>query len=167
MLFALVSAPGWAQQVTLAEVREDFYMATLDYKHAFPLIEKLEDVKDPTPLVTAYKAATLAILAKPGWNFFKKISYLKQSKHNFVDAIERNDTDVEIRFLRLSVEHHLPKYLGLSKNIETDKKMIMEKITSFSQKKLSPEIANYIVTFAIESGIYSQDEIELVKKMLM
>ena len=156
-----------AQKVTLAEVRDEFYKSTLDYKYAFPLIEKLKKVNDPAPLFTAYKAATLAILAKPGWNFFKKMSYLKASKRDFEDAIDRDELDVEIRFLRLSVEHHLPKYLGLSKHIQEDKKVIMEKITGFSKKKLSPEVADYIVTFSIESGIYSQEEIARIKEMLM
>lgn len=166
-LVCFASNKAWAQKLTLPEVRDDFYRATLDYKYAFPLMEKLDKENHPSPLYTAYKAATMALLAKPGWNLFKKMSYLRASKRNFEDAIARDELDVEIRFLRLSVEHHLPKYLGYSKNLREDKKVIMEKIASFSEKNLSEEVVNYIVTFSIESGLYSQEEVDMIKKMLM
>jgi len=153
-----------AQDLSLDEIRHQFYMTTLDYQHAFPLIEKLQTIEDPTALELAYIGATEAILAKPGWNVFKKVGHLRNSRDCFKEAVEFDMKDLEIRFLRLAVEHHIPKYLGYSKNIEKDKSMIMDNIAFFSNKNLPQEIADYIIRFSMESGLYSEEEVEQVRR---
>lgn len=155
-----------AQKLTLEEIRHQFYLTTLDYKHAFSLIEQLNQVPQPSALEMAYKAATEAILAKPGWNIFKKMHHLKNSRKYFRMAVTEDERDLEIRFLRLAVEHHIPKYLGYSKNIDGDKQVIMDNIDLFRMKELPQEITNYIITFSIESGIYTEEEIDHVRHAL-
>jgi len=155
-----------AQDHSLYLLRHEFYLCTLDYQNAFPLIEKLNKISDPNALELAYKAATQAILAKPGWNIFKKMRYLRRSRDTFEKAIDRDLKDLEIRFLRLSVEHHIPFYLGFSKNISHDKQVIMENIELFKQKELPREISDYIIRFSVESGIYTNLEIEQLKYLL-
>ncbi len=155
-----------AQEFSLDELRHQFYLTTLDYQHAFTLIEKLQTIEDPTALELAYKGATQAILAKSGWNVFKKVGHLRNSRDCFKKAVEFDMKDLEIRFLRLAVEHHIPKYLGYSKNIEKDKSMIMDNIAFFSNKNLPQEIADYIIRFSLESGLYSEEEAEQVRQAL-
>lgn len=155
-----------AQKLTLEEIRHQFYLTTLDYKHAFPLIEQLNEVAQPSALEMAYKAATEAILAKPGWNIFKKMHHLKNSRKYFRMAVAVDERDLEIRFLRLAVEHHIPKYLGYSKNIDSDKQVIMDNIDLFRMKELPQEITNYIISFSIESGIYTEEEVDHVRHAL-
>lgn len=154
------------QALELDEIRHNFYMTTLDYKHAFPLIEKLDSIQKPNAIQLAYKAATEAILAKPGWNVFKKMHHLKRSRKYFSMAVNQDMKDLEIRFLRLAVEHHIPKYLGYSKNIQIDKSVIMDNIDLFKMKDLPQEITNYIITFSIQSGIYTEEEVDHVRHAL-
>ena len=166
VLFMGLTWASKAQELTLDELRHQFYLTTLDYKHAFPLIEKLQAIENPSALQLAYHAATEAILAKPGWNIFKKIHHLRNSRSYFNQAVEIDMTDLEIRFLRLAVEHHIPKYLGFSKHIDKDKMVIMDNIELFSMKQLPQEITDYIITFSIESGIYTEEEVEHVRHAL-
>jgi len=155
-----------AQNHSIHEIRHEFYLSTLDYLHAFSLIEKLDKISDPNALELAYRAATQAILAKPGWNIFKKLSYLRHSRNSFQQAIDLDIKDLEIRFLRLSVEHHIPHYLGFSRNMAHDKQVIMENIDRFKQKELPKEITDYIILFSVESGIYTTEEIEHLRSLL-
>ncbi len=155
-----------AQDHTIHEIRHEFYLSTLDYQHAFPLIDKLNKISHPNALELAYRAATQAILAKPGWNIFKKLGYLRQSRDTFKKAITRDMKDLEIRFLRLSIEHHIPGYLGFSKHITHDKQVIMENIERFKEKSLPKEISDYIILFSVESGIYTTEEIEDLRYLL-
>lgn len=152
-----------AQEHSIYKLRHEFYLSTLDYQNAFPLIDKLNNISNPNALELAYRAATQAILAKPGWNIFKKLGYLRHSRESFLQAIEMDMKDVEIRFLRLSVEHHIPHYLGFSPHIAHDKQVIMENIERFKQKELPQEISDYIIRFSVESGIYTNEEIEQLR----
>lgn len=163
---ACLYSNSYGQTNTLHEIRHDFYLSTLDYKHAFPLLERLDLIRNPNALQLAYKAATQAILAKPGWNIFKKIGYLKRSRESFSKAVALDMKDLEIRFLRLSVEHHIPRYLGFSGNIDHDKRIIMDNIYRFKEKQLPQEITDYIILFSVESGIYTQEEIAQLKDLL-
>ena len=156
-----------AQEFTLDELRHQFYLTTLDYKYAPPLIEKLHAAESPSALQLAYMGATEAILAKPGWNIFKKLQHLRNSRSYFTQAIEHDMTDLEIRFLRLSVEHHIPGYLGFSKNIEKDKGVIMSNINLFRKKNLPQEIIDYIIRFSIDSGIYTTEEVDHLRHALL
>lgn len=148
-----------AQDYSLQQIRSDFYLSTLDYKFAFPLIENLNEIHNPNALILAYRGATEAMLAKPGWNIFKKIGYLKQSRDSFEEAVKRDKDDIEIRFLRLSVEYHIPRYLGLSENLQEDKKVIIQNAHLFREKQLPVEITDYIILFCKQSGLYSKAEI--------
>lgn len=165
-LLCIGSFYSHAQDRSIHEIRHEFYLSTLDYQHAFPLIDKLSGIGDPNALELAYMAATQAILAKPGWNIFKKIGYLRQSRDTFQKAIKRDMKDLEIRFLRLSIEHHIPRYLGLSRHIAYDKQVIMENIEKFKEKELPQEISDYIILFSVESGIYTTEEIEHLRYLL-
>lgn len=155
-----------AQDRSIHEIRHEFYQSTLDYQYAFPLYDKLYKIRNPNALELAYMAATQAILAKPGWNVFKKFGYLRQSRNTFQKAIERNMNDLEIRFLRLSVEHHIPRYLGFSKHIVHDKQVIIENIEMFKEKELPKEISDYIILFSVESGIFTTGEVEQLRYLL-
>ncbi len=154
------------QDQSLDRVRLQFYKATLDYQYAFPLIEQLNGIEDPVAIMLAYKGATEAILAKPGWNPFKKLRHLKNSRSLLQQAITSDAGDVEIRFLRLSVEHHIPKYLGFSDHMEQDKTMIMDNLNRFRKKGLPQEITDYILRFSEESGLYTAKEVLQVKRIL-
>jgi hypothetical protein len=166
LLVVFFSSRGQAQKLSLDEIRHQFYLTTLDYKHASPLIEQLNQLAQPNALELAYRAATEAVLAKPGWNIFKKMHHLKNSRKYFRMAIQQDQQDLEIRFLRLAVEHHIPRYLGYSKNIDQDKQVIMDNIDLFRMKHLPKEITDYIITFSIESGIYTEEEVDHVRHAL-
>lgn len=164
-LFLAGSVNLFSQNPVLDEIRHDFYLTTLDYQHAFPLIEKLAKIRNPNAIQLAYRAATEAMLAKPGWNIFRKLKHLKDSKAFFDEAILKDSMDLEIRFLRLCVEHHIPGYLGYGNHISEDKKIILENIGLFESKQLPLEISQYIVRFSRESGIYTKEEVSQIRNI--
>jgi len=157
---------SYAQGNTLGEIRHEFYLSTLDYKYASPLLEKLQLIRNPNALELGYKAATEAIMAKPGWNIFRKMAYLRRSRESFNQAVRIDSRDLEIRFLRLSVEHHIPRYLGFSANMASDKQLIVDNIEMFEDKELPQEIADYIILFSVECGLYTQEELDKLKQLL-
>ena len=62
------------------------------------------------------------------------------------NAVERNPTNLEIRFMRFSIQHHTPAFLGLSKDLEEDRKAIYRQ---FKNRKFGLADADLIRTMAI------------------
>ena len=160
----LFPAKVLSQGNTIQDIRHEFYKSTLDYKYASPLLEKLKGIETPSALELAYTGATEAILAKPGWNIFKKMGHLKRSRDCLDHAVALDFKDVEIRFLRLSIEYHLPGYLGLSPNITQDKQMILDSMDHFENKDLAEEMVDFILRFCSESGVYTPSEVTYLKR---
>lgn len=167
VLIALIfCANTKASTISLDEIRMEFYKITINSKNTPNLLQKLYDYPNPDAVVLAYTAATEAIMAKVAWNPYSKFNYLFKSKDTFEKAISKNKTNVEIRFLRFSVEHHLPKYLGMSKNMQKDKNVILKEMKVNSVMSMDDEMLNYTMRFLINSKQCSEAELKKIKFVL-
>ncbi len=156
-----------AQEVDMDEIRLAFYEATLDSKKSIPLIDRINEIENPSAVLIAYKAATEAVMIKTKWSPFAKFSLLKRSRSTFNKAVDKNDKDLEIRFLRFSVQHHIPEFLGYSKNLDEDKSFIVEQIQNYKRESVvNDDMVNYIIDFLIASNRCSDQEIEKVKSVM-
>jgi len=161
------SFPAIADNIELNEIRNAFYQITVDSKNAPILLEKLYAHSKPDAMIIAYTAATEAIMAKLAWNPYSKLNYLFKSRKTFLSAIELNKTNAEIRFLRFAVQHHLPKYLGLSKDMLRDKRVMMKGMDDGDRMHMTDEIADYIIRFLIASNKCTEEEVNAIKGLLM
>lgn len=100
-------------------------------------------------ILTAYKGALEALRAKHAWMPFNKLAYLDNSKKFFVAAIENAPNDIEIRFLRFSIQSNLPIFLMQSPNVQEDKEVI---IKNLEQNTLDIRFVEVIAAFVLKSG---------------
>lgn len=121
-------------------------------------------VEDRTAIIIAYDAATKAILTRTTWNWFKKLEYLQQSRKLFKEAVNRDSVNVEIRFLRFTVEDRIPFYLGYSDHMKEDKKVILENLQNYKVEGLNPEIYQYLHKRLEESGEFNEQELSSLQK---
>lgn len=155
------------QEVDMDNIRMDFYEATHDSGKSIPLFEKISNVNNPPALLIAYRAATEAVMIKTKWNPFVKFSLLNKSRDSFLNAVEKDDRDLEIRFLRFSVQHHIPGFLGYSKDMDEDKTFIIDRIESYKREAVvNDEMVNYIIDFLIASNRCTAEEINKVKSIM-
>lgn len=73
----------------------------------------------------AYCGAAWALKAKHSSNPIKKLEHLKTGLAKLNDAVVSDAINVEIRFLRFSVEENIPSMVSFTSHIEDDKKMII------------------------------------------
>ena len=147
-------------------VRIGFYQATQNSKKAKPLSIIIKNFKSKSSIIKAYEGANMAILAKTRWSPFSAIRLVKKAVKMLALAVIQSPQNLEIRFIRFAVQKNIPSFLNLSKNIEEDKKFIIENINSFNKNVLSNNMRNYILTFMMEQGGYNKEEKELIKKRL-
>lgn len=79
------------------------------------------------------------------------------------EAVILSPSDIEIRFLRFSIQYYTPKWLGYSKNMEEDKTMIISNIHNYKSFGIDPGVLDWIEEFMINSGYCNAEEIEIIR----
>ncbi len=163
----LATAPfAGAQQPTVEQVRQAFYQCTLNSASSDSLLQQLATIEQPTPLIKAYIGATEAIKTQTKWNPYSKYACLKRSRKALNEAVSLDTSNVEIRFLRFSIQHHIPPWLGFSKQMEVDKAVILNNLLRYEAGTLNEKIRQYILTFLKVNEVYPAQQLTQITHRL-
>lgn len=158
---------GRAQEVrTLDNIRESYVAGVENETKLESLHEYLDRLKKKAPIHTAYLGACEGLLAKHHWNPYKKVAFLKQAGKTLQSAVEEAPQNIEIRFLRFSMQHYIPEFLGQSKELEKDRSAIVKYFNTPENKTLGEKTRQTIARFMIESKRCSAEEERLFKSTL-
>lgn len=125
---------SFAQEYDMKELRETLRVASDSKENSTKLFEKVGNYSGEDAVLISYKAAAHAIKAKYATNPFKKLKLIKASARIFDEAMQRNDQDLEIRFVRFAVETQTPAKIKLSKHVEEDKNILLQAIRDFQNQ---------------------------------
>lgn len=166
LFLACFTVRGFAYD--LQKIRKDYIEAIKDADAADKLYKELKAIKNPSPLILAYLGSADAVRAKHSWNPVNKMAFLKQGCKTIDKAVELSPNQLEIRFLRFSLEHFLPPFLGYSKHLEIDKKKILELVQKSNVQALQVDenILKNMVNFMIDSKRCTDNEVSVLRKVL-
>ncbi len=166
LIVLLLSFPIITYANDLPQIRKDFYLAVNNQKAAESLYERLKAKNSADPTVMAYLGSVQAVRARHAFNPYNKIAYLKSGTKILEAAISKSPETLEIRFLRFSLEHYIPSFLGFSKHLETDKRKI---IVLAKQKQFGamdrPLLLN-LLSFMKETKRCSPQEIAILEQAI-
>ena len=120
--------------------------------HFMDLVKDI--TKDSSPVLIGYKGAALAIEAKSQKGIPNKIEAFKEGKDYIEYAIEKDSTNIELRFIRIGIQENAPKILGYNNNIDEDKQFLLEHFNNITSKNLKNHISDYIK----QSKIFTNEE---------
>ncbi|QQX77879.1 MULTISPECIES: hypothetical protein [Aequorivita] len=103
----------------------------------------------------AYKGAVLTLKAKFSKKKSEKKDFFKEGVSLIEDAVKADPSNIEIRYIRMSVQENSPKFLGYHKNIEEDKMFISKNFATINSK----ELKKIVKDFVMESENFSEKEI--------
>ena len=136
----LISFQVSGAHLSVDAVRAAFVQSANDEDKTEQLLSDLSgNLSDP--LLIAYRAGTEALMGKFSSIPWTKYSYCKQAMKSFQDAVSKDPSNIEIRYLRIAVQANLPSFLNMSENIEEDKKVIIQNIQTSSDISLNKKIA--------------------------
>ena len=166
--FLIISSSLQVRALDIQKIRTDYIAAVRNSSKANQLCKDLEKIKNPEALILAYLGSVQAIKAKHAWNPVSKMSYLKEGFENINKAVLKDPNQLEIRFLRFSLQFYVPAVLGYSKNLDTDKNKIITLIQhkNSTESALDNQILKNIVRFMIDSKKCNTQEIEVLKKSI-
>ncbi|GAB3204475.1 hypothetical protein ABID22_002565 [Pontibacter aydingkolensis] len=152
---------------TLKELRNEYLQASKDEEAARRFHKKMAAFNEKQPVKLAYKASSEAVMAKYGWNPYNKLKHVKTAAAIFEEAVAMDRSHPEIRFLRFTVEHYIPRYLNLSEHIKEDKKLIIEGLKKHPKSGLSTEMAQTIKDFMLSKDHCTEAEKQEIKSIMI
>lgn len=149
-LFVLFTQNAKADEPNLKNIRKQLRLAINDSKTTDSLYKSLNEVKNRSAIIDGFIAGLQALKAKHAWNPYSKIKYLKNCEKTFQKAIEADPHNIEIRFMRFSIEDSVPGFLGFNKNLANDSEEIIAQLDKknygTADKVLTIEIIKYLAT---------------------
>jgi hypothetical protein len=166
-MVALTAIAFGAKAQEMEVIREKIVRAIDNSLMTDSLYTSLEKEKDRPAVKTAYMGALLALKAKHTWNPYYKLRYLNEAENTFAQAIKQDPQDIEIRFLRFSVECNVPGFLGYNKNLESDHGMIITQLEKGDYGSADKKLVVTIIRYLINSKKCSLDQLKNLNRQLI
>lgn len=132
-----------AQEV-LQEVRNLYSAAGRVQDSATKMFKLLRPVDShSSPILQCYKGAVIMVGAKYSINPFRKFSAFSNGKKQVEKAIQRDSNNVEMHYIRFTLQTNLPSFLGYHDNINNDKEYIISQYRFIQDATLRSIIAAY------------------------
>ena len=110
----------------LNEVRTSYSKAVLDKKICKKMIEELELSKEKSVIDLAYLGAYQTIWANHVFNPLSKLATFRKGKNNIELAISKEPENVEMRYIRFSVQKNAPSFLRYNSHLKEDKDFLVK-----------------------------------------
>lgn len=139
---------------SISEVRKLFLVAAENEVSFNKLKNLLEKETHRSALMEGYYGSTLMIEANYLANPISKLSAFNNGKTILEKAIKSAPNDVELRYLRFTIQSEAPAILNYNANLKEDKKLLLEKHKNITDKILK----NNIVSFLKNSKVVTEAE---------
>lgn len=132
----------------IGTIRSSYKRAIDSEAHCKSTLEILEPITAESPLLYAYKGSLTALLAKHATNPATKLDKVKTASTMLDDAVIADPNNIEIRYLRFSVEKNIPSFLPYREHIKQDEtKIILAlcKKTDGLPNEVKKDVASYML----------------------
>lgn len=143
--FLFLGIPCFATAPSIREVRSLYQQAVKEEKECKELIKLLAPYNENNdPLLLGYKAGATMLMAKYIMNPFSKLSYFKKGKKLLQKAIDADNENIELRFLRFGIQTNAPAFLDYKDAIGDDKLFLIKSIPRLHDQQLKQLIVSYL-----------------------
>jgi hypothetical protein len=134
------------QTVDLDKIRGLYHRAAEIKQDAAQLNQLMLQVDSGSavPVLICYKGANEIIQAKYSLNPIVKLEKFNKGKELIKKAINRDMLNLEIRFIRYSIQSNLPAFLGYHDDLSKDKQFLLDNTMENKDPKLKEMIFNYL-----------------------
>lgn len=116
------------------------YLRAANEKQAFEqLSQHLAKYKGNDVLVQGFQAGIEGVGAKYASGLYSKLKHVRNSAQAFEKVISKDPLNPELRFLRYTIEYHVPRYLLMSGHLQDDKKVILKNLLTYPRSGVDPE----------------------------
>ncbi len=143
----------------LAEIRNLYEQAAENEKSCEALLKSLEPYNENNnPLYAGYKAAGTMLMAKYVFSPFSKLNNFKKGRVLLEKAIIKDEKNIELRFIRYTIQLHAPGFLNYKSSINTDKTFLIESTERIKDVQLKNNILSF---FKVDNSLTTQEKKQL------
>ncbi len=152
-----------SQSIDRQQLR-DYFWESIQRKSALDsFISKLEKIVVKSPAQECYYGICYGLRTHYVDGLWSKIKLVKEAKGLLDHSIERDPTDPELRFIRLTLEHYLPTFLGMSKDIKKDLAVILARPNLIAD---SPPLRKKALEFLLDTNRCNLEQTKILQLQL-
>ena len=164
ILMITSSLTAFSQQVTIDRLRYLYFDEWVDKCGAEALVDYTEHVdEDAKPVFRAYRGAGLATTANCTTWPVSKISRFNKGKDLLEGAVAEVPENLEVRFLRYTIQKNIPRFLGYD-NLEEDREFVLDRLTLQLKNGNKDELADRILNYFYETKEFTKEQLQDLEK---
>lgn len=137
LMMSFVTEEMSANDSLKERIRNLYRKAAVEEESCRKLIESIpSQLAQTDATLTGYKASGMMIMAKHLVNPFARLMTFSDGKKLLEQVIQSNRKNVELRFLRFSIQTHVPAFLNYDENIEEDKLILLANVKLIAEPGL-------------------------------
>jgi hypothetical protein len=147
IVLAVILTPLIEQTVdtNLLKIRTLFYQATEESESADLLMAMLiEPITSSDLTLQGYMGMSFMLLSKYSYNPYEKIYYFKKGSSILDQAIEEDEENIELRFLRFTVQSEAPIFLNYRSALSSDFTFIHTHVNNIMDFDLKKRINDFL-----------------------
>ena len=145
-LFVFYSSLAFANVPVIKDVRIMLHNATSNEEACTKMISLLAPFNETNnPLLFGYRGGATMLMAKHVINPFSKLSYFKKGKLMLENAIKADHTNVELRFLRYTIQTNVPGFLNYTSEKNLDRTFITQSLPKLKDQELKKIISEFLL----------------------
>ena len=164
VLFAEVNSTGQQRDKHYFENLRLTYYAGVENENYIDSLENMlvkkfgTDTAQYSPIALAYLGGLEALKSKHAFWPFDKMSYLNDSMDLFAEALEKEPSNLEIRFMRFSILYYVPGILGYQSEEESDLRKVYNLLLEKEFSSVDYEIQEGMAEFLLNSDMLTNEE---------
>ena len=125
------------------DFKKRFFFKNGRFSQLVNILDEYND--DINPLLQGYKGVAFMLMSKHSINPLQKLKLFIKGKDMLENSIIDNKWNVELRFLRHSIQSNVPAFLNYSSSLTEDKSIILSSLHSIEDLDLKQMIKLYIL----------------------
>jgi len=155
IITCFIFTSGSANNPSIEEIRYLYQKAAKEEILCKKLLVSLQIYNESNnTTLAAYRACATMIMAKYVSSPINKLSKFNEGKNLLEKCINKDNRNVEIRFLRFTVQCNAPKFIGYNSSLLLDKNFLLNCLSTIKDKQLK----NNIITFLKSSNYLTNIE---------
>ena len=129
--------------ISMENVRKNYQNAVKDKESCKMMITELGK-QNNNNVQLAYYGAFQAIWANHVFNPIEKLSTFNRGKKNIDNAAKLSSDNIEIIFIRYSIQKNCPRFLGYRSNLKEDRNFLIKNVSTIASMDLKKIVENII-----------------------
>lgn len=132
--------------MNLVSLRASYEQAASSEEKVVALLSKIEKQAATNTTYEGYRGAATMMLAKFQLNPLRKLGYFNDGKAILEAAIGKDPDNIELIFIRYTVQCNAPSFLQYNQKLTSDKHMLLVELKYIKDADLKTRIIQYLKT---------------------